>query len=60
MNKSRAMEIAASPEMIDVTYNGDLIYIEDVNPNRDTASIHLVNRPENSQEVHVTQLVEAK
>lgn len=60
MNKSRAMEIASSPEMIDVTYNGDLIYIEDVNPNRDTASIHSLNRPENSQEVHVTQLVEAK
>lgn len=60
MNQQRAKEIASSPEMIHVTYNGDPIYIEAVNSQKDTASIHLLSRPENSQEVHVTQLVEAK
>lgn len=60
MNQKRAQEIAASPEMINVTYNGDSVYIENVNSAKDTASIHLLNHPSNSQEVHVTQLVEGK
>jgi small acid-soluble spore protein H (minor) len=58
MNKSRAKEICSSPDMVNVTYNGDPVYIEAVNPNKDTASIHYLNRPENSKEVHCTQLVE--
>lgn len=60
MNQQRAKEIAASREMIHVTYNGDPIYIENINSTKDTASIHLLNRPEYSQEVHLTQLVEVK
>ncbi len=58
MDKKRAKEIASSPEMINVSYNGDSIYIEDINPTKDYASIHLLNQPEFSQEVHLTQLVE--
>ncbi|MBH1940927.1 H-type small acid-soluble spore protein [Mobilitalea sibirica] len=58
MNRSRAKEIVTSPEMVNVTYDGQPIYIENVNPTRDTASIHFLNRPEYSQEVHLTQLVE--
>jgi small acid-soluble spore protein H (minor) len=60
MDKRRASEIASSPVMIDVTYNGDPIYIENVNPTKDTASIHLLDHPQNSQEVSLTQLVESK
>ncbi|MDF2543048.1 MAG: small acid-soluble spore protein H-type [Herbinix sp.] len=60
MNKERAEQIASSPEMIDVTYNGDLVYIEKVNPTKDTASIHSLKQPQNTREVNVTQLVEAK
>jgi small acid-soluble spore protein H (minor) len=60
MNKSRANEIASQPEMINVTYNGEPVYIETVNPNKDTASVHYLNRPEYSKEVHVTQLVESE
>lgn len=60
MSPKRAKEIAASKEMIHVTYNGDPIYIENINSEKDTASIHSLNRPEYSQEVHLTQLVEAK
>lgn len=60
MDKRRAAEITASQNMIDVTYNGELIYIENINPVRNTASIHYLNQPEYSQEVDVTKLVEAK
>lgn len=60
MDKRRAQEIASSPKMIDVSYNGEPIYIEDVNVVKDTASVHYLNQPEYSREVHLTQLVEAK
>jgi small acid-soluble spore protein H (minor) len=60
MDKRRATEIASSPEMIHVTYNGEPIYIEDVNPNKDKASVHYLNRPDYSQEVELVQLVESK
>lgn len=60
MDRTRAAEIVSSPEMIDVTYNGDPIYIENINPTKDAASIHRLNQPANSQEVSLTQLIEAK
>lgn len=60
MDKRRASEITASQNMIDVTYNGELVYIENVNPVRDMASIHYLRQPHFSQEVPVTQLVEGK
>ncbi|MBP1754687.1 MAG: small acid-soluble spore protein, H-type [Firmicutes bacterium] len=60
MNKERAEQISSSPEMVDVTYNGNSVYIEKVHPTKETVSIHLLNQPQNTQEVHVTQLVEIK
>jgi len=60
MNKKRATEIVSSPDMVDVSYDGRPIYIENVNPTKDTASIHFLNRPEYTQEVSLTQLVEYK
>lgn len=58
MNRSRALEIASSGEMADVTYNGRQVYIESVHPTKDAASIHFMDQPNYSQEVHLTQLVE--
>lgn len=60
MDKGRAKEIASSPEMVNVTYDGRPVYIEGVNPNeeKDTASVHFLNQPHYTQEVNVTQLVE--
>jgi small acid-soluble spore protein H (minor) len=58
MNISRAREIVVKPDMVHVTYNGEPIYIENVNPAKETASIHLLNQPHYSQEVSLTQLVE--
>lgn len=58
MDKQRAREIASSPVMANVTYNGSQIYIEAVNENKDAASIHLLDQPQNSQEVLLVSLVE--
>ena len=60
MNVRRATEIADSPNMINVTYNDRPIYIEEVNADKVTASVHYLDQPQNSQEVHLTQLVESK
>ncbi|HYF81715.1 MAG TPA: H-type small acid-soluble spore protein [Clostridia bacterium] len=58
MDQKRARDIASSPNMINVTYNGTPIYIESVNENSDTANIHTLNQPENKQEVPLTNLKE--
>lgn len=60
MKKSRAKEIASSPEMVPVNYNGRAIYIEEVNPVKNAASIHYLDQPGYSQEVELTQLVETE
>lgn len=60
MDSTRASEIASTEKMVHVTYNGDPVYIEFVNETKDTASVHRLSDPQKSQEVAVTQLVEAK
>ncbi|MBE5965777.1 MAG: H-type small acid-soluble spore protein [Lachnospiraceae bacterium] len=59
MDRRRASEIISSLEMADVTYNGRLIYIEEINPAKDSASVHYLDQPHYSQEVPLTHLVEA-
>lgn len=58
MDKNRAKDIASSPVMANVTYNGTKIYIENVNEDKGTAMIHPLNQPDNRQEVPLTSLVE--
>lgn len=58
MNKQRAKEIACSSKMANVTYNETEIYIESVNDNTDTASIHFLSEPNNSIEVSLSSLQE--
>lgn len=58
MDKKRAKEIASSPVMANVTYNGTQIYIENVNENKGIANIHPLNQPRNRQEVSLTSLKE--
>ncbi len=60
MDRKRATEITSLPDMVTVNYNGEPIYIEKINPTKDTASVHYISQPGNSQEVALTQLVEAK
>jgi small acid-soluble spore protein H (minor) len=58
MDKKRAKEIASSPVMANVTYNGTPIYIESVNNNKETANIHPLDKPNNIQEVPLDSLLE--
>lgn len=58
MNAQRAKEIAASPVMANVTYNGTPIYIQHVNEADETARIYPLNEPENEQEVSLDSLRE--
>ncbi|MGI6683920.1 MAG: H-type small acid-soluble spore protein [Bacillota bacterium] len=58
MDVKRAKDIIAAPNMINVTYNGTPVYLENVNENRGTAFVHPLNQPESRQEVPVTNLME--
>lgn len=58
MNSQRAKEIAASPVMANVTYNGTPIYIQQVNEADETARIYPLDQPENEQEVSLDSLKE--
>ncbi|MGV3464243.1 MAG: small acid-soluble spore protein H [Heyndrickxia sp.] len=58
MNKQRAQEIASSPIMANVTYNGIPVYIQNVDENRETARIYPLDQPEQEQEVSVNELIE--
>lgn len=58
MNKQRAQQIAASPVMANVTYNGVQIYIQNVDEANETARIYPLNEPNNEQEVPVSSLME--
>lgn len=58
MNTQRAQEIAASPVMANVTYEGVPIYIQRVDENNETARIYPLDQPENEQEVPLNSLIE--
>lgn len=58
MDKKRAKEIIASPDMVEVTYNGKSIYIENVNDGNGIAKIYPINQPEKTEEVLVDNLIE--
>lgn len=51
MNKQRAEEIVASPTMINVTYNGAPIYIQNVDEKNETARIYPLDEPSSEQDV---------
>ncbi|CAK6477442.1 small acid-soluble spore protein H [Peribacillus castrilensis] len=58
MNAQRAEEIASSPNMVTVTYNEESIYIEHVDKQNGTATIHPLDDPNKKQSVSVTSLQE--
>jgi small acid-soluble spore protein H (minor) len=57
MDAKRAREIAASPVMADVKYNGVPIYIESV-MNDNTAMVHPLGNPSYRQQVNLAKLIE--
>ncbi|WP_035462207.1 small acid-soluble spore protein H [Alicyclobacillus macrosporangiidus] len=58
METQRAKEIAASPVMANVTYNGTRVYIQSVDERKETARIFPLDQPEREQEVPLHALVE--
>jgi small acid-soluble spore protein H (minor) len=58
MNKQRAAEIAESPIMEHVTYQGKKIYIQHVDEDNDIARIYLLNEPDNELSVPLSSLKE--
>ncbi|GIP38473.1 small, acid-soluble spore protein H [Paenibacillus sp. J31TS4] len=58
MNHQRAKEIAQSPVMAGVTYQGVPVYIQHVDEENETARIYPIYEPENELEVSLNMLVE--
>ncbi|MED1202811.1 small acid-soluble spore protein H [Heyndrickxia acidicola] len=58
MNTQRAKEIAESPVMANVIYNGKPIYIQHVDEQNETARIYPILDPENEREVLLSELLE--
>jgi small acid-soluble spore protein H (minor) len=58
MNNQRAQEIAASPIMANVSYQGVPVYIQNVDEQNETARIYPLDQPENEQSVPLTSLIE--
>ncbi|MGC8227605.1 small acid-soluble spore protein H [Pseudobacillus badius] len=58
MNKQRAKEIADSPIMKHVTYQGMPIYIQHVDEENETARIYRLDEPEHEQTVSLNNLEE--
>lgn len=57
MNTERAAEILQSAKIIDVTYQNNAVWIEDVNKDRNTAMVKNLNT-DDIHEVPVTELHE--
>ncbi|MCM3720144.1 small acid-soluble spore protein H [Fictibacillus phosphorivorans] len=58
MDAHRAQEISESANMSTVTYNGKNVYIEHVDQQNGTATIHPLDDPNNKQSVSVSSLEE--
>lgn len=58
MNIQRAQEIAASPVMANVEYDGARVYIQHVDEANETARIYPVDKPEQEIEVPLRSLSE--
>jgi small acid-soluble spore protein H (minor) len=58
VDPKRASEIVASPNMVNVTYNGIPIYIESIMGDNATALVHPMDQPKKQQKVSIASLIE--
>lgn len=58
MDVQRAQEIAFSPVMANVTYNGSRVYIEHVDQGKQIATVHPLDNPNAKNTVPVANLQE--
>ncbi|WP_445489800.1 small acid-soluble spore protein H [Niallia sp. 03133] len=59
MDVQRAQVISGLETMANVTYNGKRIYIEHVDQQNGTATIHPLDEPNTKQSVSVSNLIES-
>lgn len=58
MNSQRVKQIIESPVMINVSYHGIPVYIEEIDEENQTASIFPLENMESQQEVDLAGLIE--
>ncbi|UTR12309.1 MULTISPECIES: H-type small acid-soluble spore protein [Evansella] len=58
MDKNRVVEILDSPDMIDVTYKGEKVFIEQVDENYEKARVFPLDEPGKHYDVEVKSLQE--
>ncbi|HWJ80565.1 MAG TPA: H-type small acid-soluble spore protein [Niallia sp.] len=58
MNISRAIEIMNAAEIVDVSYQGEKVIIQNVDEQTKTARIYTKANPEKEMDVDVLQLIE--
>ncbi|SET21230.1 small acid-soluble spore protein H (minor) [Oceanobacillus limi] len=58
MIKQRAEEIAQSPDMKNVSYNGNQVYIQHVNEHSDTARVFNLDNPQHEYDAQLSRLYE--
>lgn len=58
MDVTRAQEIIRSEEKIQVSYQGEVVWIDDINESTATARVHTERNPAQSVDVAIAQLVE--
>ena len=58
VDNKRAKEIANSPNMVDVTYNGTKIYIDSVDEPNECCVIHFIDQPVTRLNVPLSDLKE--
>ncbi|MFC4023363.1 small acid-soluble spore protein H [Oceanobacillus longus] len=58
MNIQRAEEIVQSPDLVNVTYNGEKIYIQHVDDQNQLARIYPLDNPQKEFDVQIEKLTE--
>lgn len=58
MDAQRAQEIVNLPTMVNVTLNGNRVYIEHVDRDKQLATVHLLDNPNSKQSVPLSNLQE--
>lgn len=58
MDAKKAQEIAFSPTMTNVTYNGQKVYIEHVDQEAGKATVHPLDQPDLKESVSIEDLME--
>ncbi|SDL92411.1 H-type small acid-soluble spore protein [Sediminibacillus halophilus] len=59
MESQRAKAIRQSQDLIKVTYQGNPVYIQEVDEQNGTAQVYALENPESKQQVSIEQLHES-